>query len=287
MTQAAGKTGVGPTVTVAVEQNYPPGQRILDDPLAYRILPLNMRMLVSLMRSDFLRGLTIKKIERRAPGIWGGIMCRKRYIGEKLIEAAGDCEAVVNLGAGFDTSIYRLPILAGVPAWEVDQPQNIEAKRTRLTKLFGKIPEHVTLVPVDFDREELGAVLSAHGYSTDKRTFFIWEAVSQYLTEAGVAATFAFLSRARPGSRLAFTYVRKDFLDGRGMYGQEVLYKLVKQKIWLFGMDPDGVSDFIGRYGWQVVEHPTSAELAERYVRPTGRNLASTPIEQMVYAEKL
>jgi O-methyltransferase involved in polyketide biosynthesis len=34
-------------------------------------------------------------------------MCRKRYIDEKLIESVGQIDAVVNLGAGFDTITAR------------------------------------------------------------------------------------------------------------------------------------------------------------------------------------
>jgi methyltransferase (TIGR00027 family) len=289
MTRAAGKTGAGPTVTVAIEQYFSGGMRIIDDDLAYSMLSFGMRAFVWLLRPAFLRDWMARSLEKPAPGIWGGLMCRKRYIDERLIESAGQIDAVMNLGAGFDTRAYRLPALTDIAVWEVDQTENIEAKRVRLTKLFGKVPEHVKLVPIDFDREDLGAVLTASGYSPDKRTFFVWEAVTQYLTEAGITGTFDFLSRAAAGSRLAFTYIRKDFIEGRVMYGQEELYKkyVVKQKIWLYGIDPEGVSDFVGKFGWRVIEHPTYAELAERYVKPTGRDLASTPIEQMVYAEKL
>lgn len=52
-------------------------------------------------------------------------------------------------------------------------------------------------------------------------------------------------------------------------------------------MDPDAVPDSLGRYGWRVIDHLGYDELAERYVKPTSRNLASTPVERMVYAEKL
>jgi methyltransferase (TIGR00027 family) len=83
----------------------------------------------------------------------------------------------------------------------------------------------VILAAIDFDREELGAVLAAHGYVTTAPTFFIWEAVSQYLTEAGIQATFDFLAKAPAGSRLAFTYICKDFIDGEVLYGQQNLYK--------------------------------------------------------------
>ena len=91
------------------------------------------------------------------------------------------------------------------------QRENIEAKENRLRKAFGTIPANVKLVLTDFERDDLGAVLASAGYSVAKRTFFVCEAVTQYLTEQGVRATFDFLAKAARGSRLAFTYVRKDF----------------------------------------------------------------------------
>jgi methyltransferase (TIGR00027 family) len=289
VTQAAAKTGAGPTVTVAVEQHFPENQRIIEDNLAYSILPFSMRTFVHLTRLAFVRDWMVRAAEKSAPGIWGGLMCRKRYIDEKLIESVAQIDAVVDLGAGFDTRAYRLPALADMLVWEVDQPENIGPKQARLWKLFGEVPTHVKLVPIDSDREELDAVLASHGYPADRRMFFIWEAVTQYLTETGIRTTFDFLAKAARGSRLAFTYIRKDFLDGQVMYGQDELYKqyVVRDKVWLFGMDPEGVTNFLGSYGWRVVEHLGYEEMAERYVKPTGRELASTPIERMVYAEKL
>jgi hypothetical protein len=38
------------------------------------------------------------------------------------------------------------------------------------------------------------------------------------------------------------------------------------------------VADFLAAYGWHVVEDLDYEELAERYVKPTGRELTSTPI---------
>jgi O-methyltransferase involved in polyketide biosynthesis len=72
-------------------------------------------------------------------------------------------------------------------------------------------------------------------------------AVTQYLTEAGVRKTFDFLGTAAPGSRLVFTYVRKDFLDGTALYGGESAYQefVVKRQLWHFGMDPNQVAEFL------------------------------------------
>ncbi len=73
------------------------------------------------------------------------------------------------------------------------------------------------------------------------------------------------------------------------MYGQEDAYKkfIVKDKIWLYGMDPEEVSNLLGAYGWRVLEHLGYEALAERYVKRTGRKLPSMAIERMVYAEKM
>lgn len=288
MTKAAAKTGIGPTVLVAVEQHFPKPQRILDDALAPRILPLSMQALVWLMKPRWLREWMVRATEKDAPGLWSGMMCRKCYIDEKLTEQAGKIESVLNLGTGFDTRLYRLPALTDISAWEVDQPENIQAKQRQLEKVFGMLPPNRRLVAIDFDRENLEDVLAAHGYLAGTRTFVIWEAVTQYLTAESVHATLASLAQLAPGSRLAFTYILQSFLDGREIDGWEKLYKdYVPTQIWRFGLDPAAWPAFLAEHGWQLLEDVSYGELANRYVQPTGRSLTTTEVERVIYAEKM
>jgi methyltransferase (TIGR00027 family) len=175
-----------------------------------------------------------------------------------------------------------------LPVWEVDQFQNIEAKEKRLRKTLGAIPANIKLVPADLDRDDVGSIMAAQGYSTTKRTFFVWEAVTQYLTEEGVRATLDWLAKAVSGSRLAFTYVRKGFLEGKVFYGWESGYRrFVTSKVWLFGMEPEDCRSLLMSYGWRIIEDVGYDELADKYIVPTGRRLASTPVERMVYAERV
>jgi O-methyltransferase involved in polyketide biosynthesis len=114
------------------------------------------------------------------------------------------------------------------------------------------------------------------------------EAVTQYLTERGIEKIFGFLAKAAPGSRLVFTYVRKDFLDGRSMYGWESGYKrFVLGKIWHYAFEPEVLPDFLKQYGWIVKEDKAYNELAEEYIKPSGRTLSSTSVGRIVYAEKI
>jgi len=289
MAKKAANTGPGPMIMVALEQQFPEEVRIIHDDLALRILPLASRFIIWLKLRLMSADNMVQWTEKRMPGMWSGFMCRKRYIDDQLSGAVCvDTEAVVNLGTGFDTRAYRLPALSNLPVWEVDQPKNITTKRIRLKKLFKSVPAHVMLVPIDFDHEVLGDVLSSYGYYNDMKTFFIWEAVTQYLPEESVRKTFDYLAEASPGSQLVFTYVRKDFIGGKMLYDQKYIYEnmVIKDKSWLFGLEPDEVDDFLVTYGWRMQEHLGYDELAEIYVKPTGRKLRSTPLERMVLAQK-
>ena len=177
----------------------------------------------------------------------------------------------------------------GVRAWDVDQPMNIDAKRSRLSKCFGSLPARVRLVAIDFTHDVLDATLAAHGYDRHQRTFFIWEGVMQYLDEASVRKTLDFLATAAHGSRLVFTCVRRDFLAGRPFDGQDALYRrfVAKRGIWRFGIDPADLPAFLASCGWRVIEAPEPETLARRYIEPTGRALTCMPIERSVCAERL
>ncbi|MCB9759766.1 MAG: SAM-dependent methyltransferase [Alphaproteobacteria bacterium] len=288
MSDAAAKTGIGPMFMIAVEQTFPPAQRVVEDPLAYRILPPSLRAFAWLLKPAWARDWMVRATDDSLPGMWGWMMCRKRYIDDRLAEDAPAMGAVLNLGAGFDTRALRLPALAGVPVWEVDQEQNIRQKEARLRAAGLTPPPGLTLLAVDFDRERLDEALAKAGLDLGRPQFCIWEGVTQYLTEAAVHQTLQLLSGAASGSRLAFTYVLKDFLEGTALYGQEALREkyVVKERAWLYGIAPDDVAGLLDGYGWDVLEHVGAEELSQRYVAPTGRPLATTPIERMVYAGK-
>ena len=288
MSRAAAKTGSEPATLVAIEQLFPENERVLTDLLQYSFLPWGTKILVGMLRPKFILNWMSGAADKIAPGLWGGLLCRKRYIDEKLNENMGKFEQAVNLGAGLDTHLYRLPGIEKIQAWELDQPENIELKRRTVTKALGKQPENIKLVPIDFDTQNLGDVLRAAGYSVERPTFFIWEAVTQYLTEAGVHATFDFLAQAESGSLITFTYVTKKFLDGEDIPDWPDGYKrFVKTGVWLFGMEPEDWPGFLAEYGWKVIKDVGYPEMAEKYLKPAGRRLnADTNVERMIFAVK-
>jgi methyltransferase (TIGR00027 family) len=284
----AAQTAFGPMVQVAIEQYEPPERRLVDDDLALSILPARQRAIVRAMRWPVLRRMTIAAGERAVPGSWTIITCRKRYIDDKLDESLGNIDAVVILGAGMDTRGYHLAHRSDIPVFEVDLPVNIERKKAAVQRAIGGLPRSVQLVPLDFEHDDLFGALTGHGYKTDARTLFIWEGVTQYLTEDAVRATLGALRAAPAGSRLVFTYVRKDFIDGVNMYGAALLYKRFRQRqqVWKFGLSPDEVAAFVGEYGWRLLEQAGPDYFVEHYIEPAGRKLTASDLEWSAYAHK-
>jgi methyltransferase (TIGR00027 family) len=285
----AAQTAFGPMVLTAVEQNQPPGKRLVDDDLAELFLPIPMRLIVAATRWTGVRRALIRTSEWTGRGLWANLACRKRFIDDKLKEALDDIDAVVILGAGLDTRPYRLTRQVRIPVFEVDLPVNIARKAKTVRRVLGELPLSVRLVAVDFESDDdLLTALAEHGYHTDYRAFFICEGVTQYLTENAVRRILEGLRAAAPGSRIVFTYIRRDFIDGTNRYGTRTLYRSVRQRkqLWHFGLQPEEVAGFIGEYGWRLVEQAGPDELLERYVEPTGRKLKASQLEWSAFAEK-
>jgi methyltransferase (TIGR00027 family) len=192
------------------------------------------------------------------------------------------------IGAGFDTRLYTIKSISKLPIWELDQNIIIKAKQARLTQIFGSIPDNIRNIGIDLDHEDINQTLEKNGYSNEKKIFFILEGLTQYLEEKSIIKIFEFLSHAHSGSKITFTYVKKDFIEGNNVYGMEEIYKrFVESKVWLFGMDPNLWPQFLDKYGWRMIENIGSEDLLNKYIKPTGRIFASTDIERIIYAKKI
>ena len=275
-------------VIAAIEHNEPPQRRLVDDDLAAAFLPATSRWLAGVTRLGAARRAVLAAAERSIPGVWAGIACRKRYIDERLSDPLNEVDTVVVLGAGMDTRACRIARHSQMPVFEVDQPVNIDRKQATVRRVLGSVPPSVHLVPLDFETGALIPALESAGYRRTDRTFFIWEGVTQYLSPEAVRSTLDQLSGCVPGSRLVFTYVRQDFIDGTDMHGAEPLYRRFRERsqVWKSGLVREDVGDLLSRYGWRLFEQAGPSYFRDTYIRPTGRTLAATALEWTALAER-
>jgi methyltransferase (TIGR00027 family) len=142
------QTAVGPMVIVAADQYE--GSPLIHDRWARRMLPASGRIAASLAWWSPARRAFKAVTEKRIPGGWANFLARKRYVDDRLVDAVTKgIDAVVILGAGYDTRAYRLPELAGIPVCEVDLPGNIARKSAAVRRCLGRVPPGVRLLAVD------------------------------------------------------------------------------------------------------------------------------------------
>jgi methyltransferase (TIGR00027 family) len=238
----------------ALEASLPPGARLVDDRLASAFLTWPLAALRPAIDLPGGSRAVCRIIDRRWPGVRTSVVARTRLIDDTL-EALRDDQLgqLVILGAGFDTRPYRLERLRSVPVFEVDHPDTQVAKRAALRRALPVVPENVSFVPSDFNLGTLAEAMAAAGYVPDTSTVFLWEGVTNYLSDHAVDATVRWCSRtARPGSLLLFTYVHADVLDhpdafvgGRRLHA--TLEKVGEQ--FTFGMDPDAMGGYLAERG--------------------------------------
>ncbi|HEX2998527.1 MAG TPA: SAM-dependent methyltransferase [Anaerolineales bacterium] len=259
-------TATGIAIMRGVESERPADERICYDPYARRFVPA---WLYTLMRFFIRSGYA----EWRGPGVNGFLAARDRYIDDVLQNSLGEgLQQLVILGAGYDSRAYRFD-LAGMKVFEVDHPATQEDKLAKLKAIFGKIPEHVTYVPVDFNTQTLENRLLESGYEPKRKTLFIWQGVSMYLTSEAVDSTLAFVvNHSGKGSAVVFDYIHQAVLDAQkhGEIKNMRRYRFMTGEGLTFGIPEGAVETFLKERGFRSMKDVDVDYLKATYF--TGKN---------------
>ena len=89
---------------------------------------------------------------------------------------------------------------------------------------------------------------------------------------------------AAPGSKIVFTYVLKSLIEGKNLHKDiKMWYKLMVKKwhIWIYGIDPAEMGDYLSKYNLSLIEDIGSDEMKERYMKSVNLGL----IEPFIYKE--
>ena len=283
--QTVGRTALGTATCRLIEQYQPDGTRLFNDPVVKDLVGAPIRIL---MQFASMRNFTIKQTDATTPGIFGAQICRTRYIDDAVQGAlAQGIGQVVILGAGLDTRPYRLRGMEGVRAFEVDLPAVQDDKKKKIQKHFGRLPEHVTFIPIDFDTQALEDVFAGTAFDPSRPAVFAWEGVTQYITEEAVRRTLAFAGKSAPGSVMVFTYVLKSIIERRsGIPGAEKMMDLVAKNNapWIFGLEPAVMQEFLKPFQFTLMADVGNADYQESYLKPLGRKLVVSEGERIVQA---
>lgn len=267
-TSRSSKTAEQMALSRAIETRKPIEERICNDPFAERFLSGQYK--VALFARPLRDG-----IERLIESLFAGhhwyVIARTRYFDDFLLsQLAKAPEQLVILGAGFDSRAYRFSDrLSKVAIFEVDHPATSSAKKAKLQSVLGDVKNNVTYVPVDFNSEKLADKLRLGGYKDKRKTIFLWEGVTPYLSDAAVDEVLKFvLSSSSHGSAILFDYVVKSLIDGTcDMRGARNEFEKMSRSAepLTFGIAEGQAAAFLSARGFCDVVDAGSPQLKERY----------------------
>lgn len=158
------------------------------------------------------------------------INTRTLFFDKALAQALETVEQIVILGAGFDTRFIKFcaqtQLSKQLALFEVDQRPTQRAKQKALEKSLPTLQPaerdiyHQTrFVSVNFNQENWIEKLISAGFEPGKKTFFLWEGVTYYLTETSVIESIRAMDKVcAAGSAIAFDFFPQHFLQGQDFW---------------------------------------------------------------------
>ncbi len=195
---------------------------------------------------------------------------RSRYAEDELACAfAQGVRQYVVLGAGLDTFAYRNPH-PGLRVFEVDHSATQAWKREQLQAANIAIPESLTFVTIDFDRQTLADGLGHPGFNASAPAFFSWLGVTPYLSREACMSTLSFIAKMPAGSGVVFDFV----VDRRLLNpGQRMALDALSKRVAHYGepfqlfFDPAKLQDELKSLGFHRTDFLQGRELNARYFK--------------------
>ncbi len=278
------------------ETEKPESERLCYDPFARGFLSTTNRVIGMIPP---LRKLGLWYLEQKHPFILDCIPARTRYIDKYVSECVDvGLEQLIILGAGYDSRAYRIEGLKGkVTVFEVDHPATQKRKIELVKKMMDPIPSNVVYVPIDFNKETLPQRMSESGYDKDKKSLFIWEGVTPYLTAKAVDETLQVVAKnSGSGSSIIFNYILKSVVDGTcQLEGAREIRKAFSRGGTLdlrsnrgdrlmFGLEEETIEAFLSERGFGQIKDISGDYYEAQYFTGPNRNRKGCCLCRVVYA---
>ena len=177
-------------------------------------------------------------------------------------------QQIVILGAELDTFALRNPHgVRQIRIYEVDHPATQAWKLERLADAQIAVPPWLILVPVDFERDDVGEKLVAAGFQQNSPAFFTWLGVVPYLTQDAIDRTLDYMSSIQ-NSEVVFDYVEppeafSEELRQLEKARAEQLEKIGERSDSRF--EPAGIASILRSHGFCAIEDINFQEIVSRF----------------------
>ncbi len=209
---------------------------------------------------------------KNPPGMYEYVIARTIFFDQIFDRALRDeFPQIIFLGAGYDSRPYRFAgLIRETRIFEVDAHPTQQRKKELLQNANIRVPDRLTFVPINFKTDALNDILSKAGYDKSKKTLFILEGVSFYLSHEELDNILNFVKSDSPkGSMLCFDY-RLLLPEGSQAYGAKEFMKVMQTMFagepLKFGLRDDEYDAFLSKKGFALIEHLTPEDMERKYL---------------------
>jgi methyltransferase (TIGR00027 family) len=257
--------------------------QLLDHPLVLQD-PLALQILGSTDEAA-LRANPTQYNDPLSKALRASLVVRSRLAEDQFEKAmANGLRQYVILGAGLDTYAYRAKNRTEQLAsriFEVDLAETQQWKRACLHDAGIQIPENLTFVPINFEKDTLAHTLAAVGFKSDQPAFFSWLGVTMYLEENAIMDTLRFITSCAKGSAIVFDYMVEPSLLTPV---ERTIVKLIATRVadhgepWKTYFSPDTLREKLLSLGFGVAHNFSREDLSARYLgdRQDGLSLGNS-----------
>jgi len=245
-------------------------QKFGSDYLAEYFLPPHFKFFIKFKK---IRANTKAKFNRFLPGMHEYVIARTTFFDTVFIDALNKrIPQIVLLGAGYDSRAYRYAMLnSATRIIELDIAPTQNRKKQCLRKAQVDIPNHITLAPINFNRESLITVLEKAGYDKRKKTLFLWEGVIYYLDSESVDTTMELVRcSSHPESKIALDYVISNSEKNMSYYGAKEFFQTMKKhhgnEDLTFAIDEGEAESFFRQKGLKIINHLDNEEIERTFL---------------------
>lgn len=164
------------------------------------------------------------------------MIARTIYLDDMIRRYAGQVEQFVVMGAGYDVRAHGELQQENLTFFELDQPVVQQHKQACL-QAAGISGDHVRFASIDFEKESAFEKLREAGFDASRKTIFLWEGVTLYLSETDVRKTLGEIrGNAAAGSVLLADFYAHRFLQLANISAQKKVLDQTGENL-VFGFD--------------------------------------------------
>ncbi|MDQ5984538.1 MAG: hypothetical protein CSYNP_00233 [Syntrophus sp. SKADARSKE-3] len=209
---------------------------------------------------------------RIAPGMYEFMIARTAFF-DHVVEQAmlENIPQIVFLGAGYDSRSYRFKeIIKDTRIFELDIQPTQQRKMELLHQAGIFIPDQLAFVSINFRTDNIGEILNRAGFDRNKKTLFVWEGVTYYLSAKVIDDTLNVIALNSPtGSLICFDYAShsSDRLnDESSKKIREMMRVNYPGEPTQFRIEDGEIKSFLSSRGYNIIEHINSTEMERKYL---------------------